>query len=238
MIHIDMKPLYTEQEFESSKSRGLLPFECESCGKTFYGVKNEIQKHFSRLKRGIRVLRNYKHCSIECQKNGKVYPCKQCGNDVYRTPGQFKQYNPKHVFCSHSCSATYQNTHKTTGYRRSKLELWIEKQLSELYPSLEIHYNKTSAIDIELDVYIPSLKLAFELNGIFHYEPIYSQEKLDRTKSFDKMKFRLCHEKQIGLCVIDTSSQSTFSEKSSKVFLDIIRKIVDESISATHHPKE
>lgn len=235
-ILIGMKPLYTKQEFESSKSRGLLPFECELCGKPFYGVKNEIQKYFSRTERGLRAIRNFKHCSIACQKNGQIYKCKQCGNDVYRTPGSFKQYNSKHVFCSHSCNATYQNMHKTKGYRRSKLEIWIEKQLTELYPTLEIHYNKTNALDVELDIYIPSLKLAFELNGIFHYEPIYSQKKLDRTKMFDQMKFQLCIGKQIGLCIIDTSHQTKFTEKSSIVFLDIIRKIVDDSIC--HTPPE
>jgi len=45
-----------------------------------------------------------------------------------------------------------------------------------LYPDLVIHFNKKDAINSELDIYIPSLKLAFELNGIFHYEPIFGKE--------------------------------------------------------------
>ena len=31
-----MKPLYTSIQFNNSKSRDLLPFECKNCGKTIY----------------------------------------------------------------------------------------------------------------------------------------------------------------------------------------------------------
>ena len=82
-----------------------------------------------------------------------------------------------------SCAATYNNKNKTHGTRRSKLECFIEKKLSELYPDLTIHYNQKDTINSELDIYIPSFKLAFELNGIFHYEPIYGEEKLNQITS-------------------------------------------------------
>ena len=78
-----------------------------------------------------------------------------------------------HLFCNHSCAATYNITHKTVGTRRSKLEVWLESQLRELYPNLTLLPNDKTAINSELDFYFPELKLAFELNGIFHYEPIY-----------------------------------------------------------------
>ena len=45
------------------------------------------------------------------------------------------------------------------------------------------------AINSELDVYVPSLNLAFELNGIFHYEPIYGEKKLNQILS--KYRFYL-----------------------------------------------
>jgi len=93
--------------------------------------------------------------------------------------------------------------------------------------NLEIHFNRKDAIGSELDIYIPSLRLAFELNGIFHYEPIYGQSKLDQVQNNDVSKSKLCHEAQIDLCVIDTSHQKYFKPKTSQIFLDIVVSIVN-----------
>ena len=55
-------------------------------------------------------------------------------------------------FCSNSCSATYNNAHKTTGTRRSQLEQWLEARLGHLY-DFEIIYNKSHpAVGFELDI--------------------------------------------------------------------------------------
>ena len=115
-----------------------------------------------------------------------------------------------------SCAGTYNNTHKTHGTRRSKLEVWIEEQLTKLYPNLEIHFNQKDTINSELDIYIPSMKIAFELNGIFHYEPIFGEDQLNKIQNNDHRKFAACHEAGISLCVIDTSGQKYFKPKSSQ----------------------
>jgi len=132
-------------------------------------------------------------------------------------------------FCSQSCAATWHNTHKTKGNRRSKLEVWIENKLTELYPRTEIHFNRKDAIGSELDIYIPSLKLAFELNGVFHYEPIYGVDKFNQIKENDSRKFKLCHDAKIGLCILDTTQLSNFKEHRAKQYLDIIVNIINES---------
>ena len=119
---------------------------------------------------------------------------------------------------------------KNTGTRRSKLEMWLQAQLDKLYPSLEIQYNKKDAITAELDIFIPSLKLAFELNGIFHYEPIFGKEKLKSIKNNDLRKFQACLEQQIELCIIDTSSQKYFKENTSKKYLKIIIEVVNSKL--------
>jgi hypothetical protein len=130
-------------------------------------------------------------------------------------------------FCSKSCSATYNNKHKSFGIRRSKLEIYIEEQLTSIYPSLEIHYNRKDTINSELDIYIPSLKVAVELNGIFHYEPIFSSEQLAKSKNNDERKMQACLERGVELCVINTSHQKVFNPETSAKFLNIIRSIID-----------
>jgi hypothetical protein len=110
------------------------------------------------------------------------------------------------------------------------LEIYLEEQLTILYPNLIIDYNKTNAIEAELDIYIPSLNVAFELNGPFHYEPIFGLDKLNKTQSNDQNKFKLCIEHKIDLCVIDTSTHRYFKEKYTKKYLDIINNIIKERL--------
>lgn len=224
-----MIPLYTTEEFQNSKSRDALSLKCECCNSVFYKMKNQIQ--WALKKNGLAGI---KYCSQKCVGNVRhithavTKTCRQCDKS-YTRKSSHQRY--KNNFCSKSCAATYNNTHKTTGHRRSKLEIWLEQQLAILYPNLEIHYNKTDAINAELDIYIPSLKLAFELNGIFHYEPIYGNEKFDKTISNDKRKFQACLERGISLCIIDTSKQKYFKEKSSMEFCKIISNIIDRKLA-------
>jgi hypothetical protein len=154
------------------------------------------------------------------------FTCEQCGKAWSKERCQIALHN----FCSQSCAASYHNKHKTHGTKRSKLEKWIEQQLSGSFPSLGIKYNSVDAINAELDIYIPSLKLAFELNGIFHYEPIHGHGKLATTKSNDERKFQACLERGIELCVIDTSSQKYFKPKTGEKFLQIIELIIRKKL--------
>lgn len=135
-------------------------------------------------------------------------------------------------FCSKSCAATYRNTHKTTGNRRSKLEKYLEYELPILYPTLDFHFNRKDTINSELDIFIPSLKLAFELNGIFHYEPIYGSDKLAQIQNNDTRKFQACIENGIEMCTIDSSGLKYFKPKSAEKYLRIIVNIIDAKLSA------
>ena len=108
----------------------------------------------------------------------------------------------------------------------SKLERWLQEQLPKLYPDLEFHFNRTDAINGELDIYIPGLKLAFELNGIFHYEPIYGPEKLDKMQTNDARKFQACLERGIELCIVDVSRMIHFKEKGALKYLDVIQRVL------------
>jgi hypothetical protein len=107
----------------------------------------------------------------------------------------------------------------------------LEQQLPILYPDMEFHFNRKDTINSELDIYIPTLSLAFELNGIFHYEPIYGPDKLSQIQNNDHRKFQACLEKGIELCITDTSSLSYFKEQSAKKYLDIITNIINMKLS-------
>ena len=221
--------LFTEKEFNSAKSRDTLLLRCDVCQKKHFKQKNEIQLA---NKRG-----HLSHCcSPKCSReqagrskgeSRKVRTtCDQCGKEFKKYQREIEK--TQHNFCSSSCSATYHNSHKKHGTRRSKLEAWLEEQLPSLYPNLEFKFNSKEEINSELDIYIPSLKLAFELNGIFHYEPIYGQDKLNKIQNNDDRKFQACLESSIELCIIDSSGLKYFKPKNAQKYLDLIQSIIEK----------
>lgn len=219
-----MKPLYNKEQFDNTKSTETLPLQCYCCSKMFHKDKKEIVYELKNKRGAIKFCS--KDCSIESTRTLKIVNCVLCNKEFKKKPYSIE--HTKNNFCSKSCAAVYNNTHKKTGTRRSKLELYLEKQLTEIYPELLIDFNKKDAINSELDIYIPSLKLAFELNGIFHYEPIYGVEKLQQIQNNDDRKFQACLEKGISLCIIDTSELKYFKLKNIEKYKNIIFSIIEK----------
>ena len=216
--------LFTIDELNKSKSSDKLPLKCEICSDIFYRESKWI-------KLNLRIRPNgYKYCSKVCCNKSQEKPietqCFNCKQKITITTSKVKQSKSGNNFCSKSCAATYNNTHKTKGTRRSKLEIWLEQQLKILYPELIILFNDKQIINSELDIYIPSLKLAFELNGIFHYEPIYGPDKFGKIQNNDNRKFQACLEQQIELVIIDSSGLKYFKPANAQKYLDIVTNII------------
>jgi hypothetical protein len=209
----------------------MTSFVCLNCGKYFPTTLSRVE---------VRKRANLKgptFCNQTCAGEYKTIKkintqCATCDTHLLIYPRNYNNSKTKRFYCNSSCSAKYNNAHKTHGTNRSKLEVWLETKLTDLYPKLEIHYNRKDAILSELDFYLPSLKLAFELNGIFHYEPIYGPELLERTQNNDNRKFQACLERGIEFCTIDSSKQKRFTEKSSQPYLDIICNIINQKTAS------
>lgn len=190
-------------EFDKAKSRDKISLTCEYCKEQYYKVKKNILNKFAT--RGTYPM----FCSVICQGKDrteigcKKVICKECSKEVLKKNSEILKV--KYSFCSQSCSASFNNKNKTHGTRRSKYEIQLQNLLTELYPNLEVNYSNKTVIGSELDIYIPSLKLAFEIQGIFHYEPIFGQEKLDQIQNNDKLKKEACVSEGIDLVLIDIS---------------------------------
>jgi len=220
-----MKTLYSKLEFENAKPQDKLCCQCYNCNKKYFTTKKLIS-HELKYKRG-----RIKFCSPECnsnfQKRREKINCTNCNEIFYKKQSEIKKSKSGNHFCSKSCSTSYNNKHKTHGTRRSKLEIYLEEQLIKLYPKINFHFNRKDAINSELDIYIPSLKLAFELNGIFHYEPIFGSEKLKKIQNNDQRKFQACLENNIELVLVNSSQLKYFKHKNADKYLNIISEIID-----------
>jgi hypothetical protein len=171
-------------------------------------------------------------CSAKCQgdavRKTMTMNCSCCNKPVIKKLAQVKKSKSGKVFCDRSCAATYHNLNKTTGCRRSKLEVYIETQIQLFYPELGCLYNSKEIINSELDFYFPTLKLAIELNGIFHYEPIYGPSKLEQIQNNDKQKTKLCLDKGIELCVIDSSQHKNLTQSQKDKYWSIVNQLIQQ----------
>ena len=215
----------TQESFEKAKPKDLLPVVCCICDTTFYLTKQQCKIAYNKSK-----FKKF-YCSRSCTGKSKTttieVDCKNCDKTFLKNA--FEISRSKNHFCSRSCSTTYHNKNKTHGIRRSKLEKYLEKQFAFLYPDLEILYANKQVIGAELDIYIPSLKLAFEIQGIFHYKPIYGQAKLESIQKNDLEKIKKCKESNINLIHIDVSKQSKVNPNTSNEYLKEICNIIESN---------
>jgi hypothetical protein len=113
---------------------------------------------------------------------------------------------------------------------RSKIELWLEKELKRIYPKIKFEFNNRTEVGLELDIYLPEHKIAFELNGPFHYYPIFGRAKLNQQKKRDRTKIISCYEAGIDLYVVDITDQKEVNDETCQLYLDEIIEIIDQKI--------
>jgi len=222
-----MKPKFDINNYENLNNRDII-LECEFCEKEFNSTKKYIKRALSGNSRNA-----VKYCSRVCSNKGsmtgKYVNCSVCNKEIYRNK---KEINKNGIFyCSGICRGIDFNRNKNWGGNRSKIELFIEEELINRY-NFEMLFNdrKILTSNYELDIYIPMLKLAFELNGIFHYDPIFGNDKLKIIKEKDLFKISECYKNKIELIVIDISDIKHFSIKQGEKYLNYIIKEIDTKL--------
>jgi hypothetical protein len=218
----ELKTNISKKEFDELTLRESIKMNCRVCNCIFTQTKNIIVKSF---KNGFTSGFCSRNCSNKFKKNEVTTQCKECEKEIIVSSYRYK--NNSNCFCSYYCGTKHRNKNKTSGYKRSKIEFYIEEKIKTNFPLIELKCNETKTLEgLELDFYFPSLKLAFELNGITHYEPIYGIDRLERSKDSDKRKMAKCMELGIELAIIDISRYKYFTEKSGEIVFQEIEKII------------
>lgn len=206
---VSMKLLTSPEEFAALDRQGLAKMLCLHCNKLFPLEKYRVQRA---AERGTG-----KYCSQTCARHARrtsqEVPCANC-KTIFRKHGVELKRTSNH-FCSRSCSAQFNNRHKNLGAsRRSKAEDYLSDLISRDFPSLEIIQNDRALLSsgLEVDIIIPRLKLAIELNGPVHYFPLYGEIKLEKIRASDTTKQIELQAIGYNLLVVDISAYGYFKK--------------------------
>merc|ERR1711963_222383 len=103
-----------------------------------------------------------------------------------------------------------ENWSRTKAARRDKrsVQRWMFLKIQELFPGRELiedffcaELARDSGQVAQFDVYIPSLRAAFEFHGIHHYQDLPAFGQVDMYQGRDQEKEALCSEHEIALVV-------------------------------------
>ena len=146
------------------------------------------------------------------------YLCNRCTRGVSRK----RETSPESIYCSPGCRKGAERDKRPRKTTRSKIELFIESRFQDEHPKIGVLYNSTVAIGLELDIYFPEHGIAVELNGIFHYQPVFGGRSLYRTQRNDARKRERCQRKGIYLFVIDISQIKKFTPEVNEELYQVI----------------
>lgn len=180
--------------FEKEIRCEMVSLICAFC-KTNFKLRKNVYDNESK-----RNNKNF-YCNKFCYANSlKVETikvnCNYCGSNLERLPYRLRTSGI--YYCNNECLKN------APGISRSQLEIYLEKQLNKYFPYLKyIPNDRTECNGLELDFYFPDLRIGIEINGIFHYDSKIRGEKvLNKIQKHDKLKSKICKQKQIDLFII------------------------------------
>lgn len=187
-----MNMLIDDATFGGLRSRDLVPFACVACGATFHRRKHHVQ---AALKRGGGAGgHTMESCSPDCGRalvsaRASRIVCTECGVHVRRPPSEIAKV--RRPFCSRRCSMIYRNRGKDLGKtKRSRGEEYLAELIASEFPGISVQRNVRDVLPsgLEIDLLLPDLGIAIEVNGPVHVLPIYGEDKLSAVQAIDRRK--------------------------------------------------
>lgn len=197
-------------------------FCSHSCATTFNNSKRPKKNVEPKIKKKklISVITK-KGDKVEIVKNKLVtYKCPVCDKEEKVTEYIFH----KKKYCSGTCRNKINNLMLTGS--TSKSEKYLLDEIKKEFPDILIKPNNRNVLNgLEIDIYLPTLKIGIEWNGIYHHKDVHKDGSYERIKNSDERKLKLADEKKINLIVINdlTSSPKFMKEKTNEI-IEYIRK--------------
>ena len=109
----------------------------------------------------------------------------------------------------------------------SKLEKFLLKHLIDNGYRVEFHKEQVlSNTKLQIDIYLPELTTAIEVDGPSHFEPVWGQETLTRNQQYDRKKTGLIIGK--GMKLIRIQQQKDFTPTRAKLIFNKLQKVLED----------
>ena len=193
------------QLFKVAKKIKLTDMKCKSCEKDVIPTASQRWKIKNNLIDGIFCS---KGCRAKSQQRRHTDNCKVCGTEVTRLMSQVRKSISGNIFCGPHCGSIWSNWQGPKFDNPSKLETSIIAQLQKDFPKLKFVASDNKVISSQLDIWIPKLNLAIEINGPHHYTPLRGEVgKYLATLKNDLRKYKAAVDAGIRLFVLNSSEQ-------------------------------
>lgn len=108
----------------------------------------------------------------------------------------------------------------------SKLEKYLLTELLKDGHVVEFHKEQNLVnTKLQIDIFLPKLRIAIEVDGPSHFEPVWGKDALKRNKSYDDKKTGLIVGK--GLCLIRIKQSKDFSKSRASIIYQELKKHID-----------
>lgn len=191
-------------------------------GKTKHPTKGTNRPKDTKDKIGMKVLESWSKISkkeLESRKNKA------------RINWENKSDDEKEYILKQANAAVRQSSKEG-----SKLEKFLFKEL--LATGLIVEFHKEQSIlntKLQIDIFIPSLNIAIEVDGPSHFEPVWGQDALKRNKKYDNKKTGLLIGK--GLFLIRVQQTKEFSKSRAQLVLNKLKQAIEDIKSQNNTDK-
>ena len=146
------------------------------------------------------------------ETQGKVWDSLNAKEKKYRSQIGKEAWSKKSDEEKESFIAQAQEAIRKSSRVGSKLEHFLLSELSSRKVRVEFHKEHMLVNErLEIDLFIPELSVAIEVDGPSHFEPVWGEEALEKTQSSDRQKSGLIL--SMGLVLIRIKHTKGLSEK-------------------------
>ena len=182
-------------------------------GRTSHPTQGTCRSEETKQKIGMSVLQNWQNMDDKQLKEIKRKQKKIWSNKSEEEKANLKQ--------------AANNAIRQSSKLGSKLEKFLLSGLLENNVDTKFHYEQTLVnTRLQIDLYIPSINLAIEVDGPSHFDPVWGQETLQKTKTYDNKKQGLIIGK--GMKLVRIKQEMDFSMSRSRLILDKLLLLVNQ----------